>query len=84
MMDGGIADSVPIRKAIADGFDYNIVILTRGKGYYKKESNSSAAKLARLHYRQVSETRAGACDAQSRIQRQMDLIERRNSRDGYL
>lgn len=37
MLDGGIADSIPVRKAIADGFDYNIVILTRHKGYYKEE-----------------------------------------------
>ena len=28
MLDGGIADSIPIRKAIADGFDHNIIILT--------------------------------------------------------
>ena len=33
MLDGGIADSIPVRKAIADGFDHNIVILTRHKGY---------------------------------------------------
>ncbi len=76
MMDGGIADSVPIRKAIADGFDYNIVILTRGKGYYKKESNSSAAKLARLHYRQYPKLAQALAMRNHVYNRQMDLIER--------
>ena len=29
MLDGGICDAIPIRKAIADGFDRNVVVLTR-------------------------------------------------------
>jgi len=37
-LDGGIADSIPIRKAIADGYKNNILILTRDKSYRKKPS----------------------------------------------
>jgi len=37
-MDGGISDSIPIRKAQADGYRKNVVILTRNKGYRKKPS----------------------------------------------
>ena len=33
--DGGITDSIPIRKSIEDGNEHNVVILTRNKGYRK-------------------------------------------------
>lgn len=36
LLDGGIADPIPIRKAIADGNEKNIVVLTRNKGYRKE------------------------------------------------
>jgi len=38
MFDGGVSDSVPIRKAIKDGINRNVIILTRNKGYRKKPS----------------------------------------------
>ncbi|TYR79828.1 patatin family protein [Priestia megaterium] len=39
LLDGGISDPIPIRKAEKDGFDKNVVILTRNQGYQKKKSN---------------------------------------------
>lgn len=36
LLDGGLSDSIPIRKAISDGNKKNVVILTRPKGYRKK------------------------------------------------
>ena len=36
-MDGGIADSIPFKKALADGCDKLIVILTRERGYIKRD-----------------------------------------------
>ncbi|MCA1027297.1 patatin family protein [Cytobacillus sp. FSL W7-1323] len=41
LLDGGIADSIPIRKAQADGYDKAVVVLTRPKGYRKKPSRMS-------------------------------------------
>ena len=38
LLDGGISDPIPIKKAQRDGFVKNIVILTRNKGYEKKPS----------------------------------------------
>ncbi|MGI2327907.1 patatin-like phospholipase family protein [Planococcus sp. YIM B11945] len=38
LMDGGVADPIPIRKALADGVTKPIIILTREKGYRKKKS----------------------------------------------
>lgn len=40
MLDGGICDPIPIRKAIEDGFALNVIILTRNRGYRKKEKNT--------------------------------------------
>ncbi|WHY75673.1 patatin family protein [Neobacillus sp. WH10] len=38
LLDGGISDPIPIKKAQKDGFKKNIVILTRNEGYVKKPS----------------------------------------------
>lgn len=38
-LDGGITDSIPIKKSIEDGNDKNIIVLTRNKGYHKKPSS---------------------------------------------
>lgn len=74
MMDGGIADSVPVRKAIDDGYAYNIVILTRKRGYYKKESSRSM-KLARLYYRRYPRLAAALMRRNHIYNRTMALIE---------
>jgi predicted patatin/cPLA2 family phospholipase len=42
-MDGGISDSIPFRRAISDGCDKIIVILTRQRGYIK--TNESTQRL---------------------------------------
>lgn len=41
-LDGGIADSIPIIHALKKGYQKNVLILTRAKGYRKKVSNRSA------------------------------------------
>ncbi|WP_456274377.1 patatin-like phospholipase family protein [Bacillus sp. AK031] len=38
LLDGGISDPIPIKKAEEDGFRKNVVILTRNKGYKKRPS----------------------------------------------
>lgn len=38
LLDGGISDSIPIRKSIKDGNTKNIIVLTRNKGYRKSPS----------------------------------------------
>lgn len=37
MLDGGIADSIPLLRARSQGFTNNVVVLTRNKGYRKSE-----------------------------------------------
>ncbi len=39
--DGGLSDSIPIKKSILDGNEKNLIIMTRPKGYMKKESKKT-------------------------------------------
>ena len=41
LLDGGMSDSIPIKKSELDGNEKNVVILTRNRGYVKKPSNSN-------------------------------------------
>ncbi|WP_042355401.1 patatin-like phospholipase family protein [Bacillus rubiinfantis] len=51
LLDGGISDPIPIKKAQSDGFNKNIVILTRNPGYRKKPSKFySIVKRKYPHY----------------------------------
>lgn len=38
MMDGGMSDSIPVKKAFDDGCKKAVVVLTRNKGYTKKST----------------------------------------------
>ena len=44
-LDGGIADAIPIKKAIEEGYDKIVVVLTRPIEYRKKKSNKLLPKL---------------------------------------
>lgn len=57
LMDGGLSDSVPIRKSIADGNTKNVVVLTRPKGYRKKPAHH--IRLAHIRYPRYK----GLCEA---------------------
>ncbi len=48
LMDGGLSDSIPIKKSIKDGNKKHVLILTQPKGYRKPKSNSS--KYAKIKY----------------------------------
>ena len=48
-MDGGITDSIPVDKALSDGYEMPIVITTRERSYIKKDE--SALKISRFLYR---------------------------------
>lgn len=41
LLDGGISDSIPLKKAKSDGYRRNVVVLTRNEGYTKKPSRFS-------------------------------------------
>lgn len=37
MLDGGIADSIPLAHALEQGYEHAVVVLTRHRGYRKEE-----------------------------------------------
>lgn len=55
--DGGLSDPIPIRKAIEDGCEKNIIVLTRPKGYIKECSGQGRviAKCYRHKYPKIAE-----------------------------
>lgn len=56
LLDGGIADSVPVRYFESIGYNRNVVILTQPKGYQKKENKLlPMMKLALRKYPKVLE-----------------------------
>ncbi|MFC3884356.1 patatin family protein [Bacillus songklensis] len=52
LLDGGISDPIPVKKAQKDGMSKNVVVLTRNVGYQKKKSNM--LWVARRSYRDYS------------------------------
>lgn len=55
--DGGIVDSIPIQKAIDDGQEKFLIVLTRPEGYVKKQSSKmiAAAKVIGRKYPALKE-----------------------------
>lgn len=50
MLDGGIGDSIPVRKAMEDGFEHTIIISTKIDGYRKTQGRKSI-RLAKMKYK---------------------------------
>ncbi len=73
MLDGGIADSIPLKRAHALGYDNNLVVLTRNKGYRKSER---AIRLPRFVYKQYPQLRAALEQRNVRYNEQLALVER--------
>lgn len=55
--DGGLVDSIPAKKAIEDGYEKMLIVLTRTKDYVKTESKAYklAAALLKKRYPKIAE-----------------------------
>ena len=49
-LDGGISDSIPIRRSMKDGNRKNVVILTKEEGYIRQPANGAELALIRARY----------------------------------
>ncbi len=49
-LDGGVADPIPVRKALADGCEHVVVVLTQAPGYRKTPSGKNANRLYKMVY----------------------------------
>ena len=72
MMDGGVSDSIPLLRARALGYDNNIVILTRNKGYRKPEKRT---KVPPFMYRKYPALREAISSRNEIYNKQITLVE---------
>lgn len=72
MLDGGIADSVPVEYAFSQGYDRMVVVLTRNKGYRKKDGTMP---LSRIIYRKYPLLHKALSKRNSLYNKTMDRIE---------
>ena len=73
MLDGGIADSIPVQYALDQGYEKLVVILTRNKGYRKKEGKM---RIAKAFYRKYPALQQALSVRNLKYNQTMDLIER--------
>lgn len=73
MLDGGIADSIPVMRAIETGHPTNVVVCTRNKGW---RDTSKDHKIPRLIYRNYPRLRLLLSKRIAIYNEQLDLIDR--------
>ena len=56
LLDGGCADSIPVKQFQKMGYERNVVVLTREEGYEKKPQNARMAELRYRRYPLFAET----------------------------
>jgi predicted patatin/cPLA2 family phospholipase len=74
-IDGGITDSIPIERALAENPDSLLVVLTQPTGYYKKRS-PMAEKAFAVQYRRYPALVEAFRDRWERYNRTLELVER--------
>lgn len=76
MLDGGIADSIPILRAKELGYDNNVVVLTRNKGYRKPDKPTS---IPPFFYRKYPALKEAIRHRNALYNEQISLVERLES-----
>ncbi|MDH6353834.1 putative patatin/cPLA2 family phospholipase [Dysgonomonas sp. PH5-45] len=73
MLDGGVCDSIPLERAIAQGYGKNVVVLTRNKSYRKKKT---VLKMPSFLYKDYPLMREAVNNRNEIYNAQLDLIDR--------
>lgn len=73
MLDGGIVDSIPLERAMQDGYTHNVVVLTRNRGYRKE---SKDIKIPSFLYRKYPKMREALSRRGALYNAQLDMVER--------
>lgn len=74
MLDGGIVDSIPLQRAIDQGYtDKNVVVLTRNRGYRKE---SKDIKIPSFLYRKYPKMREALSRRGALYNAQLEMVER--------
>lgn len=72
-LDGGIGDSIPLARSIADGHTRNLVVLTQHRGFRKKAD--SMLPLMKLKYRKYPRLVESLCRRHRQYNEALDLVE---------
>lgn len=73
MLDGGIVDSIPVERARALGYEKNVVVLTRNKGYRKKNQD---LRIPHFIYKKYPRLRVVLSRRCACYNEQLELVER--------
>lgn len=73
MLDGGIVDSIPVMRAIEQGYERNVVVLTRNRGYRKQEKDIRVPSFVYRRYPRLRLVLSRRCEAYNE---QLEMIER--------
>lgn len=82
LLDGGISDSVPIKFFESQGYDRNIIVLTRPKDYIKKKN--SLIPLLKLKYRKYPKMVAKMADRHNEYNDIIAYINKKEQRGEVL
>lgn len=74
LMDGGLADSIPLAKSIADGYGRNVLVLTQPRGY-RKTASPLANMLVRLRYPRFKGLQRALAERAQAYNRTLEWIE---------
>ena len=72
MLDGGIVDSLPLQRAIADGYTRNVVVLTRNRGYRKDSKDIRVPSFVYRKYPKLREALSRRCAVYNE---QLEMVE---------
>lgn len=73
MLDGGIVDSIPVMRAIAQGHQRNVVVCTRNRGY---RNTGNDRKIPKFIYRRYPRLRVALSRRIAVYNEQLALVER--------
>lgn len=73
MLDGGIVDSIPLLRAVEQGYDKLVVVLTRNKGYRKSVKE---VMVPRFIYKEYPRLRVALRNRNIIYNEQLELVER--------
>lgn len=73
MLDGGLADSIPVERAMAQGYERNVLVLTRNRGYRSTEKD---IRIPYFIYRRFPRLRVLLSHRCASYDRQLELVER--------
>ncbi len=81
--DGGLADSIPIKKSIEDGNKKNLVILTQPKGFIKETSSATkiGAKAIGVKYPKLAQIMLDRANMYNETIRYIENLEKTESKN---